>query len=282
MRALREVRLDESTINPKTTVLEATAVLKEMNLCGLPVVDRGKLEGIVTVGSLIGANPDSQVMSFCLQAPEIFSLDSDVRSVAKAIASSGIPFAPVILDGSFQGTITYSALLDLLSSSFDPLTRLPWSDELRVWGNDHLERGHEVSILFVDVDDFGNFNKKYGHVIGDKVLSTVANTLKSAVVSGTDIAARYGGDEFIIGSLRDRESSERLSDELRQNLKALTSEVAPETVTFTIGIAGGRRTFYRQGLHTASMLDNLINLASRFCMSAKGYVEDKAAQYTRS
>ncbi|MEA2018001.1 MAG: GGDEF domain-containing protein, partial [Campylobacterota bacterium] len=49
----------------------------------------------------------------------------------------------------------------------------------------------------IDIDKFKNFNDTYGHLIGDEVLITMAQTVKTHVRE-TDTFARWGGEEFVI------------------------------------------------------------------------------------
>jgi diguanylate cyclase (GGDEF)-like protein len=53
-----------------------------------------------------------------------------------------------------------------------------------------------LSLIFVDIDDFKNYNDKYGHLEGDQVLRKIAQAVQSCM-RGPDSAYRYGGDEFV-------------------------------------------------------------------------------------
>ena len=57
--------------------------------------------------------------------------------------------------------------------------------------------GRGLSIIFLDLDDFGEFNENFGHTMGDKVLRSVGMTL-AGTVSLPEIVGRFGGDEFAI------------------------------------------------------------------------------------
>lgn len=59
------------------------------------------------------------------------------------------------------------------------------------------EANKKIAILFFDLDEFKWINDTLGHTVGDKVLTIVANRLKSILRKG-DIVSRLGGDEFII------------------------------------------------------------------------------------
>jgi len=54
-----------------------------------------------------------------------------------------------------------------------------------------------LSIMLFDIDDFKKINDTYGHLVGDTVLTTVANVIKNDCRK-TDVVARYGGEEFIV------------------------------------------------------------------------------------
>ena len=53
------------------------------------------------------------------------------------------------------------------------------------------------ALLMADIDDFKTINDTFGHVLGDKVIRSVAHVLQSSI-KGRDVAARFGGDEFAV------------------------------------------------------------------------------------
>ncbi len=56
---------------------------------------------------------------------------------------------------------------------------------------------HPLTLLMADMDDFGTINNAYGHQVGDATLSAVATAIRRTV-RAQDVAARYGGDEFVV------------------------------------------------------------------------------------
>jgi len=60
-----------------------------------------------------------------------------------------------------------------------------------------VDNGDPVSFIMIDVDDFKRFNDMFGHIAGDRVLSSVANILR-AQFRPDDLLVRYGGDEFAV------------------------------------------------------------------------------------
>lgn len=60
-----------------------------------------------------------------------------------------------------------------------------------------LSENRAFGLLFLDLSQFKPFNDRYGHQVGDAVLCLVAKRIKRHVRSG-DLAARVGGDEFVV------------------------------------------------------------------------------------
>jgi two-component system chemotaxis family response regulator WspR len=61
-----------------------------------------------------------------------------------------------------------------------------------------IRRQSPLSVLMIDVDNFKKYNDSYGHLAGDEVLKQVANTIRENCPRATDLAARFGGEEFIM------------------------------------------------------------------------------------
>lgn len=58
---------------------------------------------------------------------------------------------------------------------------------------------HEgLAVIYCDLDNFKPINDRYGHSVGDQVLSAVGKRLQAVTKQGVDVAARIGGDEFAI------------------------------------------------------------------------------------
>jgi diguanylate cyclase (GGDEF)-like protein len=86
-------------------------------------------------------------------------------------------------------------------ANYDDLTHLPnrnlFYDRLRHAAKKARRRGHEVALLFFDLDRFKAINDALGHDVGDDLLRHVARRLKS-IVRDCDTLARMGGDEFTL------------------------------------------------------------------------------------
>jgi len=57
---------------------------------------------------------------------------------------------------------------------------------------------HALSLIIADIDNFKLCNDNHGHEVGDLVLKSVAALLERHIRRGADLAARIGGDEFVI------------------------------------------------------------------------------------
>lgn len=278
MKTVEELKVLPVWVEPNHLISTAKILLKGHGVKALGVVDEGNLLGVVTPESL-AVHEDSEPVSKAMVASKlVIDAGFSVRQAAEAFLAEDVDFAPSIKDGAFLGIVTSTMLLRELNRSWDPLTNLSWQDLLREWGVDNLKRGREVTIIFIDLDDFGQYNKRYGHTVGDQVLRAIAQMLDECIDSEKDVLVRYGGDEFAIGSVRDRIEAEMLAEMIKRRVNDVFVKDSAEPVTFCVGIFGGKRTKERENDHYQSTLDNLINLASKDCLANKARKDLAAAK----
>jgi len=92
------------------------------------------------------------------------------------------------------------------------------------------------AVLFMDLDRFKQVNDQFGHEAGNDILKAVAEEIKNAV-RASDVAARYGGDEFVVILTRtDLDGAARVAEALRAGIEGI-----------------GRRLGYPAGLITVSI-----------------------------
>lgn len=124
-------------------------------------------------------------------------------------------------------------------------------------------RGEAVALLYVDLDDLGQYNDSYGHLVGDELLREFGETLRSAVRE-SDLPSRYGGDEFaVILAGASRQEALAVAERIREKLEnhSFQGPAGPLRVTASIGIA-----LFPEDAETAT---DLVRVADRAMYVAK-------------
>jgi diguanylate cyclase (GGDEF)-like protein len=129
------------------------------------------------------------------------------------------------------------------AAAIDWLTGLSTYRVLRDHLSHEIERSKRSSegfaVLFLDLDRFKEVNDHYGHEAGNEVLKAVAGEIKSAV-RASDVAARYGGDEFVVILTRtDLQGAARVGEALRAGIEGVGRRLGypPGLVTVSVGLA---------------------------------------------
>ncbi len=92
------------------------------------------------------------------------------------------------------------------------------------------------SIIFIDIDNFSDFNNSFGHQIGDSVLKKVSQTIK-ATIRSNDLVYRYGGEEIVvILNECDKKVALEIAEKIRLNVSELDNAPFP-SVTISLGIS---------------------------------------------
>jgi diguanylate cyclase (GGDEF)-like protein len=155
------------TADPRFLVLSGQAPISSM-LC-VPLIARGGRVGVVTA-----------------TCPTPGAFDTGDLELLQLIAGT-------IADDIEHIRLHRVAVTDPLTGAYNReflIQRLPQEIETA------SERDRALSVALVDVDHFRMVNDRYGHGIGDIVLSEIARRLRGAIRAG-DLLIRYGGEEFL-------------------------------------------------------------------------------------
>lgn len=166
-----------------------------------------------------------------------------VNDPIRSLVINGILTTLLNVVGSIKAIYKYTKDLEYYATR-DPLTNL--FNQRVFWEMLGYEVGrsdrHENSfgLLVIDMDNFKTINDTYGHLVGDKFLSQVADTIHSSLRQG-DILSRYGGDEFaIVLPEADLEQLYMVANRIRVALEEMTVTTPDESkirATASIGMA---------------------------------------------
>jgi diguanylate cyclase (GGDEF)-like protein len=136
----------------------------------------------------------------------------------------------------------------------------------------------QLSLLFLDVDDFKAYNDHYGHQAGDICLQKIAAVINECVCRPHDLCARYGGEEFIV--LLPNTSLESTLDVAEKIRKSVELENIPHAyalvkpyVTISIGIAS---MIPQAGLNQ----NLLVEMADKALYNAKKFGKNQIQLFT--
>lgn len=246
---------------------EASDELKRVMKMRTPIV-----EGPVTDhwGSWVSARVP---VSITANTPYFVMLNVDVtaagwnkRLLAKTLFPALITaFFLVILSGLILRNRYVENLLKQLFDSTSELSELAYFDALTGLPNRRLleDRAAQafkaarrskqmVAIMFLDLDYFKAVNDTHGHDVGDKLLKSVAERLKS-LLRMEDTISRIGGDEFVIllPKIVDEQQAALTAEKI---IKALTEPFNVDEYVIKIGGSIGVAIYSKHGTTPASLL----------------------------
>lgn len=149
---------------------------------------------------------------------------------------------------------------------FDEYLAAEWSRAART--------GSTAAVLMIDVDEFKRYNDSYGHLAGDEILKTVGRTLQLHCRQASDLAARFGGEEFAIVLLDTPLTRvEQLGKDLCHSIEALRMGHSASTVSAYVTVSiGGALAVPAEG--ASPML--LIDAADKALYQAKAAGKNRA------
>ncbi|WP_460356410.1 GGDEF domain-containing protein [Mycobacterium sp. ZZG] len=156
------------------------------------------------------------------------------------LALAAVDFV-LVLQANITMPVAIHALLralrgDLVNADLDPLTGLlnrRAFHRLVLGMFDGRSADAYLLVALLDLDDFKGLNDAHGHLVGDRALVAVADTLR-ATATPTAVIARSGGEEFLIA---DVVSSAEAAQECQRICDAIAGLHIPVTVTASLGTA---------------------------------------------
>ncbi len=204
------------------------------------------------VGSFVFFSPRralvaSLLVYLSIAAPQLMVFATDLGDVERQLALAIILSQPVyiaalwgvaILKQHASGTHELAITLSDKANN-DSLTGLAnrhaMSEVLEAVMDSQQEHPRSVSLIIFDVDRFKSINDTYGHNVGDAVLIRLAQTAQRQQ-RGSDLIARWGGEEFMILALDETgEQAPQVAERLRQQLAQLEHPQVGR-VTVSLGV----------------------------------------------
>lgn len=124
---------------------------------------------------------------------------------------------------------------------------------------------HNISVIAVDIDRFKKINDTFGHSVGDEVLIAVSNILKTHIRQ-SDIAARFGGEEFVILLYNSNlEEATKVAEKIRVLIENTIIRIGKEEVNITasFGVATLNSEKNEDIYITLQRADDLLYLAKK-------------------
>ncbi len=245
-----------------------------------PVIEGGAVEiealdraGAGQIPLLLLADPDRVELALAVlaRAPERVSdlvhRDADALEVGARLDRLAVAQAARAELAELRHRALYDDRTELLRpEAFQRRLAEHWSAAER--------HGHELALVIADLDRFGQFNKRYDHTIGDRVLVRVSEAIRSALRT-EDVAGRLGGDEFgcVLPYTRKVDAA-RVVHRLRERIRAVSGQVGG--VDLVISASLGFETFDGRDVESLDVLRSHAETALR---EAKRRGGDRALYY---
>jgi len=127
---------------------------------------------------------------------------------------------------------------------------------------------HQITVVYIDLDNFKQVNDRFGHHAGDRLLATVAEALRCNV-RDSDTVARLGGDEFaLLLPEIDSSSAQRVLNKIR----AAISELVLLRLGYTVSFSAGAVTFAKPPNSSDLMIERADQLMYSVKQRGKGLV----------
>lgn len=149
---------------------------------------------------------------------ETIYFSSRAKALIKNESGKAILLFGIIEDESISNELYKEAKTDSLTALNN---RREFDFQLEFLFNLALREKRPLSLIMCDVDNFKQYNDMLGHYAGDKCLIQIARSISNTCTRSTDIACRYGGEEFSIIVYGDELEAFALAEEIRIGVHAM-------------------------------------------------------------
>jgi diguanylate cyclase (GGDEF)-like protein len=133
---------------------------------------------------------------------------------------------------------------------------------------------HPLSIAMIDSDNLKNVNDVYGHEAGNRLLQHIVNRMREEL-RGSDVVARYGGDEFIVLLVETAAAGAAdMAERIRQAIEVSRLEFGGHVIRTTVSI--GFASYPSDGGDAAAIMDK----ADRALYRAKQAGKNRVTRYS--
>ncbi|WP_248924938.1 GGDEF domain-containing protein [Paenibacillus hamazuiensis] len=240
------------SISSGKSVRYAADLMNELGIGSLVVVDEGEVIGIITSKDIRSAHPNRIVADAMTPDPIAVSKSEFIGNALHTMEQHKVERLIVKEGNKVEGLITRETLKSTIGNYIDPLTNLYRSKYIEYIHEYLVGQGIPFYLLFIDLNDFGTVNKKYGHATGDDLLIHFSGLLKE-VAEDQDYVCRYGGDEFVIITQRSHQEIQGMIERLSAP-KTFHSFTISAAVGVIYGYDGSGQPYsYRDCISTASL-----------------------------
>ena len=230
------------------------------------VMDEGNLVGVITYKELLRTHPNRIIADAMRGEPVTVPAEMPLWQAKELFEETGLDVFLVEEEGRLSGILSRNLLEIQLGSHIDLLTGLYKSDYIYYHGVRLLENKQEISIVFIDINNFGVIDKTFGHTVGDIILIEVSKLLRENTPSEAFLC-RFGGDEFAVLLPEHLDEGAALAYRLA-DIIGRHSFVRGIEISISAGIVGGRRHEERDD-DPWSTMEQLITIASLRSTEAK-------------
>ncbi|WP_032122434.1 diguanylate cyclase domain-containing protein [Clostridium amazonitimonense] len=255
----------------KIDVLDGVKKVQEIfyqnNIECSAVYDKKKLVGVLTLRELGIAHPNRIVADAMSNRYICVGSETYVWDIKKLFNSNEDIDVILVEDrGKAIGFITKNHLKVELGKHIDLLTGLYKSDYLFYHLHTLIEQKQKVSLIFIDLNNFGYIDKKFGHINGDTVLKIVAGLLRENI-QPDNFLCRYAGDEFAILTSYSEDKCKVLSEKILMKIKEYSY---PSNIKVSASIGVVSYNFSEETIdNKINTIKNLVNAASLASTKAK-------------